>query len=73
MTGVPFSANYYKILPKWANGAVNHQMPILFEMMTRHPILLCTATTGAGKSTQIPKQALEYFGWRKSFAYAAMH
>jgi len=64
----PFSENYTKILEKVKSLPANNpdKKKEFLEIFEKNDIVILTGETGSGKTTQIPKQILEFYNYQKN-------
>ncbi|XP_068561794.1 ATP-dependent RNA helicase DQX1-like [Cebidichthys violaceus] len=58
--GLPFSSRYYALLEERRRFPIWRLRQSLLEHLENHNMLLLSASSGAGKSTQVPQWCVEY-------------
>ncbi|XP_031695833.1 putative pre-mRNA-splicing factor ATP-dependent RNA helicase DHX32 [Anarrhichthys ocellatus] len=58
--GLPFSSRYYALLEERRQFPIWRLRQSLLEHLESHNMLLLSASSGAGKSTQVPQWCVEY-------------
>uniref|UniRef100_A0A8C2ZGU1 DEAQ-box RNA dependent ATPase 1 n=1 Tax=Cyclopterus lumpus TaxID=8103 RepID=A0A8C2ZGU1_CYCLU len=58
--GLPFSSRYYALLEERRRFPIWRLRQSLLELLENHNMLLLSAPSGAGKSTQVPQWCVEY-------------